>query len=483
MLNSFLFSSPIKKWITENHYFHWIMIFIFSMLLLFPSLYKGDLSGYDDAFYAHEGKQMLITGDWWNITINGHLNFEYPPLFIWLEAISFSVFGVNDFAAKFPSALLGLLTIVFLFLLAKELNDDFWFPIIASWVLILTQYFLKYAMHAMTDVPFTFFFTLAIYFYLKGLRRSNYFILCGIALALGILTRSAIGLIPLGIILSHLVLTKQYRLLFSGRLMSAVGLAFFIPSIWYVSQYQIHGEMFLKGHFSFIEGKIKSEKPIEILSVLSGFAEYPWLLIKLYQPWFFIMVIGFVINLKKGIFEGNPNSILLILWVALIIVPFSFAETKILRYIMPVFPAFAVLAATPLNNWLKKVKRENIFQVGYLILAVLVLLIALLSNPKHRAEEMKRIALAIEIHTPEKQKVVFYTGPDIKHNFNNQIVWYSSHFTDILRDDSTFLERFNSTQRLTFVMDRITFERLVANSGVSIETLEETENFIYFRKA
>ncbi|HZF40556.1 MAG TPA: hypothetical protein VE715_17170 [Blastocatellia bacterium] len=64
-----------------------LTVFILASIILFSHLGQGGLAGYDDAFYAHEGKQMLITGDWWNVRFNGSLNFEYPPMFMWLEAL------------------------------------------------------------------------------------------------------------------------------------------------------------------------------------------------------------------------------------------------------------------------------------------------------------------------------------------------------------------------------------------------------------
>ncbi len=176
---------------------HSIVLTVFAFLILFLSLHRGDLSGYDDALYAHEAKEMIRTGDWWNVRFNGELNFEYPPMFIWLEALSMKVWGINDFAAKFPVSLLGGATIVLTYLLTLELTADAWLAGLAMIVLMSTQYFIKYSMHAMTDVPCAFFFLLSVYAYVKGLRHPKYFLLCGVALGLTILTRSVVGLLPL----------------------------------------------------------------------------------------------------------------------------------------------------------------------------------------------------------------------------------------------------------------------------------------------
>src|SRR5215475_15091760 len=200
------------------------LLFAISSVLLFSSLHKGGLSGYDDAFYAHYGKEMLLSGDWWSLRLNGYHVFEFPPMFPWLEALSMKIFGITDFAAKFPAALSGLLTIVLAYLIAKELFIDFWAPALAMAVMGGTQYFIKYAMHSMTDAPFTFFFTLSIYLYLKSLKEPAYFLLSGTAIGAAILTRSVLGLIPLGIIFLQMIVTGKRALMLSRHFTGAVTL-------------------------------------------------------------------------------------------------------------------------------------------------------------------------------------------------------------------------------------------------------------------
>src|SRR5215468_4360801 len=184
----------------EKRQYQFCLLFVISSIVLFSSLGKGGLSGYDDAFYAHYGKEMIRSGDWWSLRLNGYHVFEFPPMFPWLEALSMKVFGVTDFAAKFPAALSGLLTIVLTYLIANELFTGVWAPVLTMAILSGTQIFIKYAMHSMTDAPFTFFFTLSLYLYLKGLKKPSHFSLSGVAIGGAILTRSVLGLIPLGAI-------------------------------------------------------------------------------------------------------------------------------------------------------------------------------------------------------------------------------------------------------------------------------------------
>src|SRR5262245_27878335 len=72
----------------EDRRLHVCLIAAISLLALFAKLHVGDLGGYDSAVYAHEGKRMLATGEWWTVYLNGRPDFDKPPMFIWLEALS-----------------------------------------------------------------------------------------------------------------------------------------------------------------------------------------------------------------------------------------------------------------------------------------------------------------------------------------------------------------------------------------------------------
>lgn len=183
-----------------NASLHFYLLVGFAALLLFGGLHKGDLSGYDDAAYAYEAKTFLTTGNWWTLSLNGYPDFDKPPLFVWFLAASMKVFGVTDFAAKLPAALFGVGTILLVYRLAQELTGCKWVGVVSMLVLVSTQYFMKYATHAMTGVPFTFFFTLAILFYLKGFRQPIYWAFCSVALGAANWIRSPVGLIAITII-------------------------------------------------------------------------------------------------------------------------------------------------------------------------------------------------------------------------------------------------------------------------------------------
>lgn len=459
-----------------------VILLLLSGLLLFSNLHRGELSGYDDALYAHEGEQILLSGDWWNIHYNGEHNFEYPPLFFWLEASSMLVWGVTDFAAKFPVAMLGMLTICTVFFIGKSSDRNELYPFCAAWILMLTQYFLKYSMHVMTDVPYACFFTLAILFYIKGMRRPAFFLLSGTAIAGAILTRSILGFIPLAVIICHSLLVHRFRLFRSTRFVFGIILAVILPAIWYVSQYGLHGKPFLDQSLSVITSKLSSGGETELSSVPGNLIQYPVLLLRLYWPWLPFMIAGLWIEARKAIRYKDHYSILLIIWILFVLAPLSLAEMKILRYIMPIFPAFALLAAAPISEWLSRIRHKRYFLPAYIQLCLLITGIAILSDPIPRAAEIRSIGLAVESHVPTPERFVLYTHGERRHDYRNQFLWYSRRHLVFLLDPSELTQEMEHGGMRYFVVDRSSYEEIVVLSGAQTSKLSETDSWLFFKK-
>src|SRR5262249_50160788 len=202
-----------------------------------------------------------------------------------------------------------------------------------------------------TDVPFTFFFESALLFYLIGLRRNKSLILCGLAIGSAVLTRSFLGLIPLGVILAHSMVNERVYLLRSKYFLVGTLLAVGLPLVWFVSQYQMYGGKFLALHFSFTFDNLPLTNGKRANQLGAGLFRYPLFLIKAYWPWLPLMVVGMWAQTKKALKGRDSTGSLLAIWVLALIVPFSLAEFKWLRYLLPAFPAFAILSAITLNDW------------------------------------------------------------------------------------------------------------------------------------
>jgi 4-amino-4-deoxy-L-arabinose transferase-like glycosyltransferase len=455
-----------------------LAIALLSALLLFPAIRGHGLAGYDDSFFSHEAKEMVRTGDWGNVRLNGEIILQIPPMFVWLQACSFKLFGINDAAAKLPAALLGFGTILLVYFLTLELAGEAWLSLLAMLVLASTQFFLKNATHAMTDVPFTFFFTLAIYFYVKGLKNSVYLTLAGLPLGLALLTRSVVGFLALGVILVHLVLTKRYTVLRSPRLICGVALALAIPSVWYVSQYRLHGAAFLASHLQFLSGRMHGEG---ITAGWTTILNFPVSLLKYYWPWLPFLVTGLVMEGRAAIREKDQTAMLLIVWVLLVLVPFSLAETRYPRYNMAVYPAFSILSAIALDHWIPVARRKMFFNAACGAVCAAICLTFLLA-PKARADDILKLAPIAEANSSPGQRVLIYTYEDGREDYLYQFIWYSNRYAQLpaaLNDLAVNLLR---TERATVIIDKQSYKKLLPLiPGKAPQILGESEKLVCFR--
>jgi 4-amino-4-deoxy-L-arabinose transferase-like glycosyltransferase len=482
MSNADAASRPVRQRISTqsspNQTTRFLVLALLSALLLFPSLHRPGLAGYDDSFFAHESKEMVRTGDWGNVRLNGEIILQIPPMYLWLQACSFKLFGINDAAAKLPTVVLGFATILLMYFLTLELTGDTWLSLFAMLVLASTQFFLKNATHAMTDVPFTFFFTLAIFFYVKGLKNGAYLTLMGLPLGLALLTRSVVGFLALGIMVAHLVLTKRYKLLWSPWLICGVALALALFSMWYVWQYRQHGGAFLTSHLEFLSGKFRGEgKSTGWITIFN----YPLALLKYYWPWLPFLVAGLVIEVRATLREKDQTAILLIVWVLLVFVPFSLAETRYPRYIMSVFPAFSILSAIALDRWLPVARRTLFFNVACGV-GCLAICLSLLLPPKARADDILKLAPIAEANSAPDQRVIIYTYEDGREDYLFQFIWYSNRYAQLPANVDDLAATLRRTERATVIVDKQTYQKLLPQiPGKTPRILGESANLICFR--
>jgi 4-amino-4-deoxy-L-arabinose transferase-like glycosyltransferase len=468
--------SPVAN-TTARSCIYALLVAVLAGVILFGNLHRGDLSGYDDAAYAHEAKQMLQTGRWWETRLNGRLDFDKPPVFVWLEATSMIVLGTTDLAAKFPSALLGLGVILLVYLLGREMTEEFWPPLIAMFLILTTQYFLKYATHAMTCVPFTFFFCLSLFYYLKGLKQPGYLILCGLAFGLSTLTRSPMGLIPLAIVISHLLSQRSYNVLRSKQMLLCILLAVLLPFVWYVSQYMQFGRRFLVEHLGNL-GAHASSSPLSITSISLGLLQYPYLLLKHYWPWLPFAMLGFCIQLKRMLRERDAVACLLVLWVVMVLVPLSLAESKVLRYVMPIFPALSMTAGLFIDHLVPCRFKLVGYRLAYIGTCILAVSFLFFPSYRLRAEDMRKLAPIADAATSPEQRVLLYSFGERRWDYRNQLIWYGNRFCEQTEDLGQVSALLRRDPDAVVILDKAAVARLSTQIDLPLNTLGESDNFV-----
>jgi hypothetical protein len=209
--------------------------------------------------------------------------------------------------------------------------------------------------------------------------------------------------------------------------------------------------------------------------------EYPFLLAKLYLPWFPLALYGIFLAVRKARLSSIRAEALLLIWISVMIVPFSLADSKILRYILPVFPAFAIFCGYAIVSLLPASKMKHLARLSASVLALGAIYIVLIPNYRTRAEDMRTIAPAVDAAATSCQRVVLYSSGDLKWDYENQLLWYG-HRNTILTAQLDDIYTIRSDRPGTvFVMDRPTFVSINRQFPGGVEVLQESTNFICFR--
>ena len=173
------------------------------MVCFLPFLGQAPLFDWDEVNFAESAREMLLSGNYTRVQVNFQPFWEKPPLFIWMQVLSMKLFGVNEYAARFPNAVFGIVNLLLLFELGRRLRSDrFGF----LWALGMLGAFLPhvYFKSGIIDPVFNTFIFLGIWNLYKASRAygqpdaRKHALFAGLHIGLAILTKGPVGLlIPL----------------------------------------------------------------------------------------------------------------------------------------------------------------------------------------------------------------------------------------------------------------------------------------------
>ena len=180
-------------------------LFLISIFALFYFIGIGEihLFDWDEINFAESSREMFLSRDFLHVQINYEPFWEKPPLFFWLQALSMSIFGVSEFAARFPNAMFGFIYLITLYSIGKK-HFDRKFGLI--WTLLFTASLLPhiYFKSGIIDPVFNYFIFLSVYFMLLVMGKAPKYILwfailSGIFSGIALLTKGPVGFLILGL--------------------------------------------------------------------------------------------------------------------------------------------------------------------------------------------------------------------------------------------------------------------------------------------
>jgi 4-amino-4-deoxy-L-arabinose transferase-like glycosyltransferase len=356
-----------------------VALVLLLLLLWFLPLGAWRLFDPDEGRYAEIPREMAASGDWITPRLNGLTYIEKPPLQYWATAAAYSVFGVHEWSARLWTALSGALGVLLAAWLGMRVYGRT-AGLLAGLVLAGSGYYFLLA-HMMTlDMSLSFTLQLA----LSGLvllvaepqgggvrtqRAAAWLLALGVALAF--LAKGLVGvLIPGAVAGLYVLLRRDWGLVWRARPWLTLLALLLLAGPWVYA------------------AAVRNPGFLQFFFVHEHFQRFLTRVHDRYEPdWFFIpvLLLGFVpwttllpciaTDSWRALRAGDRVTWMLVLWVAFVFAFFSLSQSKLIPYIVPLFPALALLAARTLERLPPRRLAGHLAAAGLVTLLLLALLV------------------------------------------------------------------------------------------------------------
>jgi len=323
-----------------------IIAFLFVFLPLFLFNLKGfSLVDFDEAWYASIANSILLTKNPILLMFNGSVYQDHPFVGFNLMAVSMAIFGVNEFGARFPSAILGFGSVVLLYLIGKNLFNKS-IGIMSSLVLVSCVWFVFRSRAADLDTILLFFYLFTFYSSLKATKNSKWLTILGLSFFATLLTKSIVGLtlIPPIIIVFA---TKGIKFKLKEALPHVLFLIFAAIAILTILA-MTYGQNFFHAYIN-TGLKTAGKRQIDLMEIKNS-------LTVLYlhygiREWFY----PGIISLIGSVFYLHKNILLLALYSWLLILFYGFLSNNKTEiwHLIPLYPVLALFIAFFAYNIIK----------------------------------------------------------------------------------------------------------------------------------
>jgi len=329
-----------------------LLLMLFAVLLYFIGLPLQDLNGSDEPREAGIGVGMMINNDLIVPTLNGHIFLEKPPLFYWLQAGSYEIFGFTTFAARLPSVLSALGGIAIVFWLAVAMGFSPLSAFLSGLILALAPQYWSNGRTCMLDITLAALVAWSIYNFFRCARadswsdRITWLLLFGIAAGGAVLTKGLVGLVLPGVALSgwlFILVIQRRKLMLRQWLLLTIGvLAALLPFIvWIYMVYYDLGQQGLQMIWDNNVARFTGKYAEHVEPFYYYFTK-----LEVFQPWLILIPPAIYWHSRRFKTGRGSAHILLLCWSILPFLLLTVAAGKRIVYLLPLNPAWALLAGT-----------------------------------------------------------------------------------------------------------------------------------------
>jgi len=322
----------------------------------------------DEGRYAEMAREMFTTGDWITTRLNGIKYFEKPPLQTWMNAASFAVFGLGEWQARLWTGLCGLGGVILTGYAGNRVfgaRAGFY----AALALGSSLFWVASGQIDSLDMSLSGMMTIVLCAVVLAQRdgatdgeRRNWMLVCWAGMALAVLAKGLIGLVlPGAVLVLYSALSGDIAIWKRLHLGKGLLLFFAVATPWFVLVAQRNPE---QPYFFFVH------EHWERFFLKTHHREGAWyyffvMLVPGIVPWLGVLpqaLWGAVRRQRNAVFQPK---LMLLIWAVFIFFFFSYSSSKLPGYILPIFPALALLIGVYLEN---ASRRSRMIAAGLLVL-------------------------------------------------------------------------------------------------------------------
>jgi 4-amino-4-deoxy-L-arabinose transferase-like glycosyltransferase len=303
----------------------------------------------NEAYYVETPREMIERGDYINPSFNYEPRFNKPVLSYWIVAGLYHVFGVSVGVQRLAIAASAMVMIAGAFFIARAVSPHPLAPMLAALGLAAGPRFFMFSRRILVDMAVTALMTLTLLFFILSeqypARRRLFLVLMYVSVGLGVLAKGPVAAaIPLLVFLAYLAAHRELHRLRDMMIPAGTAIALAVAAPWYVLLYAQHGWTYITEFFigenlmRYAETVgVQTRGPLFYLPIVFT-DSLPW---SLCLP---AVVFAWTRERHRADLRHRIRTLLL-LWIAIIVLVFSFSQTKQDLYIFPIATAVAALAA------------------------------------------------------------------------------------------------------------------------------------------
>ncbi len=345
-----------------------LFLLVASACVCIPALGNGSLASWDEAYYAIVSREIFRSGDWVHLKYFNTDFYDKPPLYMWVSAFFYKLFGVNELSSRLGSALSGIGVILATYGIGLKLLSRT-AAVAGAGLLLSSTDFLHYARWGTLDIMNLLFFSLTIFFYFQARERSWFWLGVWLASAAAIMTKGLLISLAWSLIFGDMLARRDLSALKHKHFWLGI-------LVMIIAVFPWHWAVFKSNPQAFVHDILKKHYLSRTTQAVEGHIGntyfYIRTLINKYHPWIIAAIPALPWALWSAVRSKQAYAFrFLLVWVLWVLAFFTFlVQTKLQWYILPLHPALSLVIGAFLAAFIFK---DNIKWLKIMIVISLAL--------------------------------------------------------------------------------------------------------------